>query len=391
MIELRRFDEQIGFHSSEDTVFASNTTDLSYVSSAQDMEALEPTRTSLGALAKDNLPLVLPWHPTQAVKLGTFFHSRSLEAGQAPWATNSPFQAQSLAATAVRYSTANGDLASYRSHNTSSNSETDEHISVGLTASVGGALLGASVGGNYDKAILKNRDVRQSILIPRVKSCRANIESSQANKSSLRSTYRSGIVTMDRVPAFTDDALIKLKYNGGLAAFYEEYGDYYLAGYLLGGDTGLFMSLDGDIDVNDEIKTFEAKVKVVGLTKTHRDTFKTTRHSASMSFSFAAYDTLESLFVQTHKDQSIIITTGAQTSRSELSSAVERMTTAAHTLDSRTQAKISTIGLSPGNPVSYSRCVELLKSGVVVELLLLPAKTIREVLEWTTDDNVIAI
>jgi hypothetical protein len=41
------------------------------------------------------------------------------------------------------------------------------------------------------------------------------------------------------------EAIIEIKYGEGFESLCKKYGDYYLAGYRIGGDTGILMSASG--------------------------------------------------------------------------------------------------------------------------------------------------
>jgi len=64
----------------------------------------------------------------------------------------------------------------------------------------------------------------------------------QSDKTSIRSSVRSASVELERSPRLTTEATIAIKYDGGYANFCERYGDYYVAGYRIGGETGLLIS-----------------------------------------------------------------------------------------------------------------------------------------------------
>ena len=68
----------------------------------------------------------------------------------------------------------------------------------------------------------------------------------QSDKTSIRASVRAGTIELEREPRLTKEAIIEIKYGDGYQGFCERYGDYYLAGYRLGGDTGLMLSSSGE-------------------------------------------------------------------------------------------------------------------------------------------------
>jgi hypothetical protein len=57
---------------------------------------------------------------------------------------------------------------------------------------------------------------------------------------------------LSAIPKLTDQAIIVVKYQGGINTFEERYGDYYVAGYRLGGDTGVLFGTSKSTTFKDE-------------------------------------------------------------------------------------------------------------------------------------------
>jgi hypothetical protein len=55
------------------------------------------------------------------------------------------------------------------------------------------------------------------------------------------------------------------------------------------------------------------------------------------------------------------------------------------------QRKLDRMGISKDKHITADQCVKLCESGVVVELLLFPIRTLRELQYWSTDDNIICL
>ena len=176
-------------------------------------------------------------------------------------------------------------------------------------------------------------------------------------------------------------AKIMLKYGGGLPSFKQCYGDYYVAGYRLGGDVGLMVSASGHAEALSETVAVEVKVKVLFVTKSHSESSTKTSASADRSLCVCGYDTLEN----THMSESLQLG-GSVDAMSEIASALSQ---AAQNLEHETEKRLRGSGLYDGRNVDLSTCDELIKANVVAELSLLPVDSVREVLQWTTNDDII--
>lgn len=132
-----------------------------------ELMAWEPDPSStdkISNLAAQGLPIILPWNPFE-IRLGRCFSSRLLSTGHDPWLNNSPFNLFDLFTIPKILMQENGTTASYTSVETSRMCETDDHLSLGLGASVGppGLSSVAAVGakGTFDQQVRKNDDVRR--------------------------------------------------------------------------------------------------------------------------------------------------------------------------------------------------------------------------------------
>lgn len=67
----------------------------------------------------------------------------------------------------------------------------------------------------------------------------------QSDKISLNSSCRAGTIKFQREPRLTKEAIIEIKHGGGCKGLCKKNGDYYPAGYRLGGDTGILLSASG--------------------------------------------------------------------------------------------------------------------------------------------------
>ncbi|MCJ1249393.1 hypothetical protein MMC30_006616 [Trapelia coarctata] len=317
---------------------------------------------SLAAIERctsSKLPLILPWHPKQTIPLGTLFYSQR---PADPWARNNPFDTYSLVSTPIIINRDDGTDSSFRSESTSRTSDTHDHLSLGFGVGAGLPFLAeVSVKGTYDKDVTENKD---------------------ANKSSIRSSVRAGSVTFARQPRLSTEAIITVKYDGGLPAFHARYGDYYLAGYKLGGDTGLMIS--GSNSSKKELERFGITVKVevlfVEASTTHTKDFVTTQAGGSLKL--VGYDTLDHRTWKSSEE-------GHGNVASKLRYQAAEVITAAQALDMRVAEKLDELGIQDGDHLNAEDCNKLTESGLVVELVLLPVGTLREVIEWVIEDDII--
>ena len=201
-------------------------------------------------------------------------------------------------------------------------------------------------------------------------------------KTSIRSTVRNGFVSFERQPQLTTEAIILLKYGGGLPAFQAKYGDYFLANYRLGGDTGLMLS--GSNASKKELEKFglTVKVEVLLIEKSTRHTSNVETNAAKGSLSLIGYDTLDKQNWHTlmgDKGQEAF----------NLRAQASEIITRAQLLDLRVAQRLDGLGIQDGDRLGQDDCKNLIASGLVVELELLPMATLREVIEWVIEDDII--
>jgi len=187
---------------------------------------------------------------------------------------------------------------------------------------------------------------------------------------------------LSAIPKLTDQAIITIKYEGGLSAFEERYGDYYVAGYRLGGDTGVLFASSKSTSVKDEDVSVTVKVESFIADAEYR----TNKHWRELSYSaqmdVIGYDTL------TH--QSVLKSSGeGKASPSEIVGEVCSLLRMGRDLPWRVEREIKKYGLENSVPLSAGVCDQLTKGCLVVELILLPVRTWREVLVWSNNTDVI--
>ncbi|RPA86776.1 hypothetical protein BJ508DRAFT_357872 [Ascobolus immersus RN42] len=319
----------------------------------------DPSFASVSRQAEARGIVSLPWFPRR-IRLGASFDS-TLVHTEDPFPPNSSlFAAESLQNVPIRFETS-GNVASYRSTESISSSSSSEHLSVGFAVSVGCSCLGGSVSGQYDKLVLENHD---------------------GSKTSIQASYRSGTVHFSNPPKLSNEALITLKYEGGLEALKKRYGDYYVAGFNIGADAGVMLSKSTESRLAEERLELEIKIKILFATIRKRTTDTSWSFSSDAKITLAGFYTLESLLL----DQKVVGGGEAFFDMVEKAiSVIERM----DDVPAEVEKILENLGVRRGVDVTHEMCEELCLSGVVAELILLPVETLREVQIWNLNDNII--
>ncbi|KAK3933941.1 hypothetical protein QBC46DRAFT_274799 [Diplogelasinospora grovesii] len=317
----------------------------------------DPFTPSLRYAATCQTPITLPWG-REFISLGTSL-SVSREDG-----VKSKFLDKSLSAFSqtslqrsrlVLESASGGDTSTAESTGVASSRE---HLDCSITGQIGGSFIGAKG--------------------------RANYETSAANdasdvKFSFRTTYRGGMVRFLQEPAFSDEAVDLLRSsNDGRAAqqaFRDKYGEYYVAAYILGGSNATLMGgmAASAASSRDLTGSFTVTAFWVSKTKTFEEHERNA--TATAAATMAGYDSLQGCDEkQEAKDP---------TSYSNLMQFAGDNKGRGWRLAGRVEAKTAEMGLGAGGRscISWGKCDEICREGLVVELLLLPYSGLRQYVE----------
>lgn len=279
-----------------------------------------------------------------------------------------------------------GSTSTFHSVNTNKKSETGSHLSLGFGVGVGlPYLCSGSVKGTYDEDVKNNNDV--SGLTgggggTTHKDKLSGLQKKKADKSSIRASVRCATAQLERNPRLSHEAMVMLKYDGGYTAFTEKYGDYFVWGYRLGGDTGLLLSSSSFSSRQVESYGIEATLEVLDIEvgkKTWARDFRT--FSAGKAMRLLGYDTLS--------DGHWNVTTAEDGGMAALVERMDGATRDAHDLWTRAWAALEAQGLEDGDELTHEQCEFLTGSGLAVELVLLPMSALRDVARWTTERDVI--
>jgi len=119
-----------------------------------------PGDNEISCQARQGLPIVLPWG-RKPIRLGTTFHSRLLSTGN-PWSDETPFVLSDMHMIPKELHAEYGTTSTFKKVKTTKESETGDHLSLGLGVGVGLPFLASvSVKGTFDQHIQENKDVSQ--------------------------------------------------------------------------------------------------------------------------------------------------------------------------------------------------------------------------------------
>ncbi|CBX95835.1 hypothetical protein LEMA_P029870.1 [Plenodomus lingam JN3] len=333
-----------------------------------------PRDSEITLQAQQGLPLVLPWGHIP-VRLGTTFHSNRQSTNN-PWSDETPFVLSDLHMIPKELHFEYGTTSTFKKVKTTTERETADHLTLGFGVGVGLPFLAsASVKGTFDKDLQENTD---------------------SDKISLNACFRAGTIEFQRQPRLTEEAIIEIKYGQGYKGLCERYGDYYLAGYRLGGDTGIMMSSSGHTRKETDTYGITASVTVLFITASkHWDKdFKS--FVIGRQIRLLGYDTLDG---KTWKRDSAVGSDVAEVKAwgafdeeadmNTLRGDTEEIMTRSENGLERIVKILDCHGYRNGESLTFSQCEALLTEGVVVELLLEPMWRLRDVVRWRMENNII--
>lgn len=185
---------------------------------------------------------------------------------------------------------------------------------------------------------------------------------------------------MQRPPRLTTDAVVMIKYGDGYPAFCHRYGDYYLSGYRVGGETGILISASSFS--SKKVETFGIKVtlEVLFFEASKTWTKKFHEFDSSRSLKLLGYDTLEGVNWNSSTSGG-----GVNCLRSQTLSLVSR----SQSILDRVEAALDGLEMSDRTQLTNEQCDRLTEAGLVVELLLQPMYSLRDVKRWTIENDII--
>jgi hypothetical protein len=192
------------------------------------------------------------------------------------------------------------------------------------------------------------------------------------------------------------EAIIEIKYGEGFESLCKKYGDYYLAGYRIGGDTGILMSASGHTreQIDEYGITASLTILMISASKHWENDFKTL--VAGRQTQLLGYDTLDGM---TWKRSSAAGSDVAEMQAWECydpAADVDTLRADADAIMTRSENSferilqiLETHGYKNGANLTLVQCDELVAEGIVVELLLAPLWRLRDVIRWRLETDII--
>ena len=174
--------------------------------------------------------------------------------------------------------------------------------------------------------------------------------------------------------------MVMLKYGGGYDAFTEKYGDYFVWGYRLGGDTGLLVSSSSFSTKKKETYGIKVTVEVLFIEKSKTWTKDFFSSAAGKSMRLVGYDTISNKTWSVNAEEAGIATLVREAESAILES---------QSILERTSRLLEAHNLFDGDEMSHAQCEVLTGNGVAVELVLLPMSALRDMSRWTTERDII--
>lgn len=211
----------------------------------------------------------------------------------------------------------------------------------------------------------------------------------QSDKISINSSCRAGTIEFQRQPVLNKEAIIEITRGGGREGLYEKYGDYWLSGYRLGGDTGILMSASGH--TRNQIDTYgitaTVTILMISASKHWEKDFKS--FAAGRQTQLLGYDTIDGM---TWKRSSAAGTDIAEMKAWEgydpavdvntLRADVDALMTRSENSLERILDILERHGYKNGASLTFPQCEELMVEGIVVEIFLEPIWKLRDVMLW---------
>ena len=144
-------------------------------------------------------------------------------------------------------------------------------------------------------------------------------------------------------------------------AFRDEFGDYYVAGYQIGADAGACLTIAHLDESEQETTRITGAVKVLWVSKSVTKATSTSSNLSSDYLSFRSYDSLQQRNDEAH---------GCDIGRIQQvsSECMERI----EGLQMAIARRLDDLGCSETGAFDASACNQLCRSGVVVQLIMLP-------------------
>jgi hypothetical protein len=218
----------------------------------------------------------------------------------------------------------------------------------------------------------------------------------QSEKTSIRASCRAGCIDLEAEPWLVNDAIFELRHGDGFEGFCKRYGDYYLAGYRLGADTGMLLSSSASSHKKVDNFSITAKAKVLGIgpSITWEKSFQQFREDRLIKL--LGYDTLEGRNWKNadsggdaDRELDNWLQGKPRFDAGTLKADAEAIIQRSESLIERVNGVLEIHKVKNGGFLTFKQCEALCEAGVVVELLLLPMARLRDVLKWQYHDDIV--
>jgi hypothetical protein len=171
-----------------------------------------------------------------------------------------------------------------------------------------------------------------------------------------------------------------MKYGGGYEAFCEQYGDYYVAGYRIGGETGLLISSSSFRSRKVEKVAVKVTLEVLFIEISKTWTKEFLNFSQGKSLKLIGYDTVDKANwnSSTVGDGTIVVMEHAKLIVEKSQCVLDRV-----------DEVVNCLGLCDGMDLTGQQCDDLANAGLLLELILLPLSSLRDVARWRHENNII--
>jgi hypothetical protein len=185
------------------------------------------------------------------------------------------------------------------------------------------------------------------------------------------STQRVGIIKLAEQPEFTTHARRLLYDPRTRDSFRAAHGDYFVAGLCLGADNATFLSSSSGKNVQSEMKDIKVQAKFFGFTKTVYDK-RTEEHSDNRSFdiTYSGLDTFRAY-------QETTRATDERAYEGVKARAAQSIADGQGLME-RVRGVMDEMHLVDGATLTSNQLTEVCRSGLVVELLLMPYGGLKE-------------
>lgn len=172
-------------------------------------------------------------------------------------------------------------------------------------------------------------------------------------------------------PLLSPDAL-QLLASGrdGPRLFSAKYGDYYVAGFELGADAGACLAAKASARLSTETVSLSLTVKVLFVSKTIEKNTTTSDYSASADLTFQGYDTL--------RDENKELHVASKEPCRSVRLAADEFSARVISLQKAAETALAEVKLDISKPLDGGGYEQLVRSGLVVQLVLMPYQSLTE-------------